>query len=1149
MGSSIRVVLITGALFVLGAYVLAGSVIYKNDAELVDSRHWVIHTYKTMTQLREIQSAVRDCETGQRGYIITGDASYLQPYEEGVNRINELTDELEVLLGDNKLQQDELKRVKPIIASKLAELKESIKTRREKGFDAATAVVKTNLGRATMDHIRSSIERMESTEESLLITRLNRLNRESAKATAYSTCLIGASYILIGVMLALIGRLLASIEQDRRRLKLQYEIARILAEPKSLNDSMTAILKEICDRLDWDLGAYWSSNAERNELSRAFHWHLPNLNTAEFEDASSSLKLARGVGLLGRVWDTGKPIWVPDVTKDASFLRAKAAEQAGLHAALALPIFLSGQLLGVLELFSRSARRTDKNTIASLMAVNSNIAHFIEYRLKKEESDKKEKLLREGERRFRALFDQTFQFISILSPEGIVLESNRSGLSFEGLNPLDVIGHYFWETPWWIDSKDAQEKLKRAVKEAAQGQFVRFEADYAGAKGMINIDFSMKPIFDESGQVVMLIAEGRDISERIRAESALAEREARTRAIVDTAAEGIITIADLTTGVIESANNAAHKMFGFGRGELIGLRVTEIVPKFLTLVEFLAKEQKNSSDDPQSAGHGIEADGQRADGSSLPVEIALSFCKVREQNIITGIVRDITERKEVERRVKEFYSMVSHELRTPLTSIRGSLRLMEGGRTGELPPRAMQLVEIAHTEAERLIRLINDILDVRKIEAGKLELKKSLVEVADLVGPPLETIQGTANASNVKLVSKINAAGKLHCDRDRIVQVITNLLSNAIKFSPDHGQVVLSVEKTPNNYFRFSVTDEGPGIPAKQKHKLFGFFQQLDLSDSRPKGGTGLGLAISKGIIEEHGGVIGVDSVIGKGSSFWFEVPDVAAPQPAEIITRAMPAIHKALLVDDDDKLCQMLSMLLEDQGFRVMRAGSVTEAQVCLEADGNPDVIILDIWLPDGNGLELMDKLGSDDKTDKIPIIILSGKEPEQENYVNPVLVDWIQKPYEEKRLLSALRRAVRRRVSGPARVLIVEDDQPTRELIKQELETLRVECIEAADGITAVHLARTRDPDLIVLDLTMPGLNGFEVVSVLQKERCQKTPLIVYTARDLSEDDKRNLTLGLTTYLVKSRTSEGELIESVKSMLDGLVSKPIAAARSLEG
>src|SRR5262249_13059827 len=161
---------------------------------------------------------------------------------------------------------------------------------------------------------------------------------------------------------------------------------------------------------------------------------------------------------------------------------------------------------------------------------------------------------------------------------------------------------------------------------------------------------------------------------------------------------------------------------------------------------------------------------------------------------------------------------------------------------------------------------------------------------------------------------------------------------------------------------------------------------------------------------------------------------------------------------------CQVLTVMLEEQGFGVVRAGSVNEAQGYLDVDGNPDVIILDIWLPDGNGLELMDKLGRDEKTEKIPIIILSGKEPEQAYYVNPVLVDWIQKPFEEKRLLSALRTAVRRRVSGPARVLVVEDHQPTRELIKQELEAIRVECIEAADGITAVHLARTKDPDLIV-------------------------------------------------------------------------------------
>jgi DNA-binding response OmpR family regulator len=462
---------------------------------------------------------------------------------------------------------------------------------------------------------------------------------------------------------------------------------------------------------------------------------------------------------------------------------------------------------------------------------------------------------------------------------------------------------------------------------------------------------------------------------------------------------------------------------------------------------------------------------------------------------------------------------------------------MEGGRAGDLEPRAAQLVKVAHSESERLIRLINDILDIRKIEAGKLKLRTEELEVSAIVDGGIEGIRAMADQSNIRLSAEIQATGKFFGDRDRLSQVLTNLLSNAIKFSPPGSEIVVRVEKTMNSTWRFSVTDTGPGIPTDQKHKLFGLFQQLDLSDSRPQGGTGLGLAICKAIVEEHQGSIGVDSVVGKGSTFWFELPHAAEVVPEVVVTLQLPAIHTALLVDDDENLCKVLTATLEEQGFAGKRAGSIQEAEELLAGEGNPDVIILDIWLPDGNGLDLMQKLSADGRTEKVPIIILSGKEPQLNTYMNPQLIDWIQKPYESNRLVSALRVAVRRRVSGPARVLVVEDDEPTRALIKQELEGIGVETIEAADGVTAVHLARTTDPDLIVLDLTMPGLDGFQVVEVLRNERSQMTPLIVYTARDLNEHDKQKLTLGLSAHLIKSRASEKELLDTVKSMLNGLV------------
>ena len=238
-----------------------------------------------------------------------------------------------------------------------------------------------------------------------------------------------------------------------------------------------------------------------------------------------------------------------------------------------------------------------------------------------------------------------------------------------------------------------------------------------------------------------------------------------------------------------------------------------------------------------------------------------------------GIQNDISARKEADRRIAEFYSMVSHELRTPLTSIRTSLGLLEEGTGGELSDDSRKLVEIAFRNSGRLVRLVNDILDFRKIESGKLELDYSQVDPEGIVKQVQNELAPTARERNIDLAIKLEVKEKFDGDRDRLIQVLTNLVANAVKFSPENGTVTIKVVPGINNSVSFRVSDNGPGIPRSEFGKLFKKFQQIDSSDTRKSGGTGLGLAISKYLVEMHGGTIGVDSKPGDGSTFWFEVP------------------------------------------------------------------------------------------------------------------------------------------------------------------------------------------------------------------------------------------------------------------------------------
>jgi PAS domain S-box-containing protein len=354
---------------------------------------------------------------------------------------------------------------------------------------------------------------------------------------------------------------------------------------------------------------------------------------------------------------------------------------------------------------------------------------------------------------------------------------------------------------------------------------------------------------------------------RILAQQELAERDLRLSSIVDGAPDGIIT---LTEGSISSANHAAHEMFGFEHDELIGLGAEDVMPGMLLRVAENAMSADSAKE--ENLSHRFEIQARKKNGDILPIEASISVFTISDTLHLTVIIRDISERKEVEKRVSEFYSMVSHELRTPLTSIRGSFGLMEGGLAGELSPMASKLVSVGRIEVDRLIRLINDILDIRKIQAGRIDLKMTSLSAAQLLTDAVEVIAPIAAASSIKIITKCDENTTFFGDRDRILQVMTNILSNAIKYSNTDDSVLIAVEGFEDKT-RCAVTDNGPGIPLDKHGELFVPFHQLESGDTRPHGGTGLGLAISKAIVTHHGGTIGVDSQEGHGATFWFEIP------------------------------------------------------------------------------------------------------------------------------------------------------------------------------------------------------------------------------------------------------------------------------------
>ncbi|MBT9477308.1 ATP-binding protein, partial [Polaromonas sp.] len=485
----------------------------------------------------------------------------------------------------------------------------------------------------------------------------------------------------------------------------------------------------------------------------------------------------------------------------------------------------------------------------------------------------------------------------------------------------------------------------------------------------------------------------------------------------------------------------------------------------------------------------------------------------------------------IDRMKTEFISTVSHELRTPLTSIRGSLGLIAGGVAGEVPEAVKNLVAIAKNNCERLIRLINDILDSEKIEAGKMHLELQVVDIRQLVQQTLAANQGFADQHRVKLrLQAPDAALEARIDSDRLIQVLTNLLSNAVKFSPPGSTVDVNVLRVARQV-RVEVVDHGPGIPEEFRGRIFQKFSQADSSDTRQKGGTGLGLNISRGLVEKMGGQIGFSSEVAAGTTFFLELPEWRDPAllspPSR--TRAVFSGLRILVCEGDVEAARRIGMLLEKAGFEADIAHQATQAWAWL-ARNRYDAVTVDLKLPGQCGAAFISALRGDERTRNLPVIVISAMVEDGRLQFNrkPLAISgWLEKPIDENLLILNVRRAVAGLESGKPRILHVEDDPDVQCIVAAIAQ-------EFADFEFAATLnearARLREQpfDLVLLDLGLgedSGWSLFEDIDALDPP----PPVIVFSAGDVDPANGKQA----EAVLVKARTSNTELLNTIQRVL----------------
>ncbi|HEX5394068.1 MAG TPA: ATP-binding protein [Rhodocyclaceae bacterium] len=514
--------------------------------------------------------------------------------------------------------------------------------------------------------------------------------------------------------------------------------------------------------------------------------------------------------------------------------------------------------------------------------------------------------LRNSEEKFRAIFDQTFQFIGLLTTNGVVLEVNRTALQFAGLTDEQVIGKLFWETAWWGHSTELQQKLKAAIQEATTGRLVRFEATHPAADGRMHwVDFSLKPVFDEAGQVALLIAEGRDITERKQAEEELSR-------------------------------------------------------------------YRDSLEDT-----------------------------VEQRTAELRLARDAAEAANTAKSV--FLANMSHELRTPLNAILGFSSMLRHDR--QLTAAQIESLDIINRSGEHLLALINDVLEMAKIEAGRVQMEIAPFDLGALIRDVTDMMRLRAEQKGLSL--QIDQTSEFpRCilgDEARLRQILVNLVGNAVKFTHVGSVVVhFGVKRNGGQHLIIEVEDTGPGIRPEDQDRIFKPFVQL--AEGAEQKGTGLGLAITRQFVELMGGTIEVESLLGKGSLFRVELPVELTELPfvnqleqREVVGLAPGQPHRRILVAEDQRENQLLlSRLMTSIGLETQ---VVENGKQCVEIfqAWHPDLIWMDRNMPIMDGLEAVQRIRSLPGGDAVKIVAVTASafKEQREEMLAAGMDDFVAKPY----------------------------------------------------------------------------------------------------------------------------------------------------------
>jgi PAS domain S-box-containing protein len=656
----------------------------------------------------------------------------------------------------------------------------------------------------------------------------------------------------------------------------------------------------------------------------------------------------------------------------------------------------------------------------------------------------------------------------------------------------------------------------------------------------------------------------RDITARRRAEQLLQESEERHRKLFDNNPHPT-WVFDRETLRFLAVNAAAVRKYGYSSDDFLKMTIKDIRPP--EDVPALLDSVGRTRDGNESIGIWQH---RRKDGTNIDVEItsyALSFAD-RAAEVVVAV--DVTQRKrdeaekrkfidklaasnqelelrnrEVERTTRlksKFLASMSHELRTPLNAIVGFSDLLADETPGELNDKQKRFVNHIKQGSAHLLQLINDILDLSKIEAGQLELRCEDFQLKDALPEVLSTIRPLAMIKNIQVQHKLKMDLSVLADRVRFKQVLYNLLSNAVKFTPKDGRIDIDcVEK--GNEVCISVADTGIGIRAEDQAVVFEEFRQVEGNTDTANEGTGLGLAITKRLVEQQGGKISLESEPGKGSRFTFTLPKgsgtsseslpVNGPASPNVVAAGGGGKPLILVVDDEVPARELIASYLESE-YRIVTAESGADV-VQKARQLRPDAITLDVLMPGGNGFETLVALRKTPETANIPIIIVSIVDQKQVGFALGA-ADYLVKPIRKPVLLETIRKHVPLPTDDDAAILLVDDDPKTLELLEETLRSAGYETQSVQTGARALEVLSSKLVSAVLLDLLMPGMDGFEVIRhVREQATLKELPILVMTAKTLEQEEIALLSRETQALFQKNGSWRQQLMIEVGRVVQG--------------